>query len=136
MPMFSSAKTIQLIPVKNMQRAVQFYTKKLGATVVMRAPGAMKNYWAAMRFGKTDIWFVAPEKAEKRQLAYTTFEVKNLRAAVKGLQKKGVKFDRGEKSPSSTSVEGPITWEPFGGAAMFHDTEGNLLMMWQNIGSM
>jgi|HubBroStandDraft_1064217.scaffolds.fasta_scaffold00229_13 catechol 2,3-dioxygenase-like lactoylglutathione lyase family enzyme len=133
MAMFASARMVSLIPVRNMQRAIKFYTKKLGAKVVFRARGPMKNYWASLRLGKVDVWFVAPDKIEKRSLAYHTFVVKSVRTAVKGLQKKGVKFEKGQKTPSSTSIEGPITWEPFGGAAFFRDTEGNLLMVWQNI---
>jgi catechol 2,3-dioxygenase-like lactoylglutathione lyase family enzyme len=132
MAMFSGAAMISLIPVRKMDRAIRFYTKTLGAKVVYRAPGAMKNYWAAMRFGKVDVWFVSGGRQERRTLAYHTFLVKNIRSAVKTLQKKGVKFQKGEKTPSSTSVEGPITWEPFGGGAFFKDPEGNLLMVWQN----
>jgi len=133
MAMFSGARLVSLIPVRDMNRAIKFYTKKLGAKVMFRARGPMKNYWAALRLGNVDVWFVAPDKLEKRTLSYHTFLVKSVRSAVKGLQKKGVKFNRGEKTPTSTSVEGPITWEPFGGAAFFKDSEGNLLMVWQNI---
>jgi catechol 2,3-dioxygenase-like lactoylglutathione lyase family enzyme len=133
MAMFSNAHMVSLIPIRKMDRAIRFYTGKLGAKLVNRAPGAMKNYWAQVRLGKVDVWFVAPQKLEKRNLSYHTFLVKNIRSAVKGLQKKGVKFEKGEKTPTSTSVEGPITWEPFGGGAFFKDPEGNLLMVWQNV---
>ena len=133
MAMFSSAQAVSLIPVRKMDRAVRFYTKKLGATVRYRGRGAMKNHWASLRFGPVDVWFVHPDPPEKHKLAYHTFLVKNIRSAVKGLQKKGVKFEKGQKTPSSTSVEGPITWEPFGGGAFFKDPEGNLLMVWENI---
>jgi hypothetical protein len=31
-----------------------------------------------------------------------------------------------------TKVEGPIAYESFGASAFFKDSEGNLLMVWQN----
>jgi len=133
MATFARARLVPLLPVRDMSRALRFYTKKLGAKVLMRAPGPMRNYWASIRIGQVEVWFVRPDQPEKRNLSYHTFLVRNVRSAVKGLQKKGVRFDRGQKTPATTKLEGPINWEPWGGSAYFRDTEGNLLMVWQNI---
>ena len=130
--MATGPHVVTMMPIRDMNRAIKFYTKKLGAKVQYRGTGQMKNYWASMKLGDSELWFVAPEKREKRTLAYTLFVVKNIRAHVKKLQKKGVKFQRAEKMGPDTKLEGVIAFDPFGAAAFFKDTEGNLLMVWQN----
>jgi predicted enzyme related to lactoylglutathione lyase len=61
----------------------------------------------------------------------STFIVDDIRAVVKDLKTKGVKFSRAEKMGKETRVEGPIAIEPFGASAFFKDSEGNILMVWQ-----
>ena len=51
---------------------------------------------------------------------------------MKELGGRGVKFLPGEKMGEKSKVEGPITFEEYGASAFFKDTEGNLLMVWQN----
>jgi predicted enzyme related to lactoylglutathione lyase len=127
------AKLVFLIPVRNMNRAIAFYTKALGGKVKERGPGRMRNFWASMKVGGADVWFVAPDKLERRALAYTTFVVEDIRKSVKKLKKNGVTFQRAERLGPDTKVEGPIAFEPFGAAAFFKDPEGNLTMVWQNL---
>ena len=131
--MLAKQRLVTLMPIRNMNRALKFYTKKLGAKFLERARGAMKDGWASVRLGGQDIWLIAPSKWEKRTLAYTTFLVKNIKSEVAQLQKNGVKFHRAEKMGPDTKIDGPISWESWGGAAFFNDTEGNVLMVWQNI---
>jgi predicted enzyme related to lactoylglutathione lyase len=130
--MATGPHVVTMIPIRNMSRAIKFYTKKLGGKLQYRGTGKMKDYWASMKLGDSELWFVSPEKRERRTLAYTLFVVKNIRAHVKKLQKKGVKFQRAEKMGPETKIEGAIAFDPFGAAAFFKDTEGNLLMVWQN----
>jgi catechol 2,3-dioxygenase-like lactoylglutathione lyase family enzyme len=132
MAMFSGARMVTLIPTRNLNRAIAFYTKKLGGKVKMRARGPMRDYWASLALGTTEVWLVAPSKIEKRKLAYEAFLVKNIRTAVAGLQRKGVRFHRGETETPDGRVEGPIAFESFGASAYFSDPDGNLLMLWQN----
>jgi predicted enzyme related to lactoylglutathione lyase len=131
--MLNDGKLATLITVRNMSRAIRFYTKTLGGKVTMRAPGAMRNYWASLELGDAPVWLVAPDKVEKRKLAYSAFLVDDIRKEVAALQKKRVKFDRAQRSTPKTVVEGPIAWDPWGAAAFFKDTEGNLLMLWQDV---
>jgi predicted enzyme related to lactoylglutathione lyase len=130
--MLSKSSFATLIPIKNMNRAIKFYTKSLGGSLNMRAPGDMKNYWASVNVGKSEFRLIRPEKREKRDLAYSTFVVKDIRKMVAGLKKKRVRFLPGEKMGSDSRVEGPIVYSPYGAGAMFKDTEGNLFMLWQN----
>jgi predicted enzyme related to lactoylglutathione lyase len=131
--MVAKAQLVTLIPTKNMSRAVKFYTKILGGKVQYRPRGEMKNFWASLKVGDAEVWLIAPQKWEKRTLAYNTFVVKNIKAYVTALQAKGVKFEKAEKMGPDTKLEGSIAWEPMGASAFFKDSEGNLLGAWQNI---
>jgi predicted enzyme related to lactoylglutathione lyase len=123
---------VTLIPIRKMDRAIKFYTKSLGGKLVYRGQGAMKNYWAAMKVGGAEVWFVAPEERETRKLAYQTFVVKDIKRYVAKLARTGVKFEKAMRMNKDTKVEGPIAFDPFGASALFKDSEGNLLMAWQN----
>ena len=48
---------------------------------------------------------------------------------MKGLQEKGVKFQRPDRMSWETKVVGPIAYDPSGAAAFFKDSEGNLMMI-------
>lgn len=133
MTKISAATLATLMPVRNMNRAIRFYTKTLGGKVRFRGQGAMRNSWASLTLGKNEIWLITPQKREKRTLAYSTFLVKNIRSVVKELKSKGVSFQRAERMGPDTRIEGPIARESFGAAAFFRDSEGNVLMIWQNI---
>jgi predicted enzyme related to lactoylglutathione lyase len=115
-----------------MNRAIKFYTKKIGGKLQERGPGQMRNFWASVKLANSEIWLIAPQGREKRTLAYSTFLVKNIKGFVKGLQRKGVKFRRAERMGPESKVVGPIAFEPFGASAFFKDSEGNLLMVWQS----
>ncbi len=130
--MLSKASLATLVPIKNMDRAIRFYTKALGGSLNMRAPGDMKNFWASVDVGKTEFWMIHPSKREKRDLAYSTFVVKDIKKTVAGLKKKGVRFLHGEKMGPDSRVKGPITYDSYGAGALFKDSEGNLLMLWEN----
>ncbi len=121
-----------LITVKDMRRAIRFYTKTLGGRIEFRGEGAMKNTFAALEVADSPVWLTLPDRQEKRKLAYSAFLVKNIRRSVAELQRKRVRFQRAERMGPDTRVEGPIAFERFGAAAFFKDTEGNLLMFWQN----
>jgi catechol 2,3-dioxygenase-like lactoylglutathione lyase family enzyme len=134
--MFSKAGYATLIPVKDMDRAIRFYTEALGGKLTYRGTGDMKDFWASVKLGKEDFWLIVPEKREKRDLAYSAFLVKDIKGVVKELKGRGVKFLPGEKMGKESRVEGPITFEPSGASAFFKDSEGNMLMVWQNNSSM
>jgi catechol 2,3-dioxygenase-like lactoylglutathione lyase family enzyme len=123
-----------LVPVKNMDRAVKFYTATLGGKLLLRMEGEMKDFWASVKVGGSEFWLVSPEEREKMELAYSVFVVDDIKAAVDELKGKGVKFNRGEKMGKESRVEGPITYDPPAGAtAFFKDSEGNLLMLFQGM---
>ena len=130
--MFSEARLATLIPIRDMDRAIKFYTKTLGGKLDFRGEGEMKDGWAALTVGGCPVWLIAPEKREKRTLAYQTFLVEDAKSAVHELKRKGVKFLRAQRMSPDSRIEGPINYESFGASAFFRDTEGNVLMIWQN----
>lgn len=129
--MLQKSETVTLMPIKKMDRALAFYTDKLGAKVNMRGDGDMKDDWASIKVAGHEVWLITPSKREKRTVAYTSFVVKDIKKIVTGLQKKGVKFDSAEDMGPGSKVDGPIAWSPIGGTAFFPDSEGNLLMLYQ-----
>lgn len=131
--LLSKAGFATLIPIKNMDRAIRFYTKSLGGKLSSRAEGDMKNMWASVKIGKEEFWLISPPdpQGKKPDLAFSTFVVKNIKAEVADLRKRGVKFEKGEKSEWTTKIDGPIAYDPTGAVAFFKDSEGNLLMIFQ-----
>jgi len=127
----SGAGFATLVPIRNMGRAIRFYTRTLGGKLLMRAEGEMRDSWASVKIGKSDFWLISPERQERRALAYNSFIVKDIRKTVRNLKAKGVKFQRAERSGSETEIEGPISFNPWGAAAFFKDSEGNLQMLWE-----
>ena len=130
--MLSKANFASLVPIRNMNRALRFYTRTLGGSLNMRAPGDMKNSWASVNLGKSEFWLVKPDKNEKRDLAYSAFVVKDIKKTVEGLKRKKVRFLPAERMGADSKVDGPISYSPYGAAAILKDSEGNLLMLWEN----
>jgi len=130
--MLSESRLATLIPIRDMDRAIKFYTKTLGGKLEFRGAGEMKDAWAALTVGGSPVWLIAPEKREKRALAYNTFLVGDAKSAVDELKRKGVKFLRAQRMGPDSRIEGPITYESFGASAFFRDSEGNVMMIWQN----
>jgi catechol 2,3-dioxygenase-like lactoylglutathione lyase family enzyme len=129
MAKLAGARLTTLIPIKNMDRAIKFYTKALGGKVLFRGDGT----YARLNLGGDEVWLVSPGKWEKRTLAYSVFQVKSIKTFVNGLKRHGVKFERAQRMGPESKVDGPIAYESFGASAFFKDSEGNLLMVWQTI---
>ena len=132
--MLDKAGFATFVTIKDMDRAIKFYTKTLGGKVKSRAPGEMKNSWASLKIGREEFWLVNPpgKQAKKPDLAFFTFVVKDIQQTVSGLQKKGVKFWKAEKMGEDTKIDGVVATHSFGSTSFFNDSEGNLLMLWQN----
>jgi predicted enzyme related to lactoylglutathione lyase len=129
--MLAKANYATLIPIKNMDRALRFYTKILGGSLNMRPRGEMRNSWASINVGKSEFWLVRPDKQEKRDLAYSAFVVKDIKKTVGGLKKKRVRFLPAERMGPGSKIDGPVSYSRYGAMAMLKDSEGNLLMLWE-----
>src|SRR5215471_18569574 len=104
--MLAKADFATIVPIRNMERAIKFYTEALGGKLNMRGEGDMKDMWASVKVAGADFWLVPPQQREKRELAYSTFVVKNIRETVKSLRANGVKFQKAEKMGPDSKIEG------------------------------
>jgi predicted enzyme related to lactoylglutathione lyase len=129
--MLEKAGFVTLVTVKKMDRAVKFYTEALGGKLLTKG-GDMEDSFASVKIGKAEFWLVIPEKWEKRELAYNSFVVDDIKEAVANLRSKGVRFSRAEKITPDTKIDGPIARHKWGAEAFFKDSEGNQLMIWQS----
>ena len=105
------------IPVADQNRALDFYTDKLGFTIITDQPFDEKQRWIELRIPKAEtrvVLFTAVGE-EKRigtfmNMSYACGEIAE---AYRGLKKRGVEF------------EGPPQKQPWGSYAIFKDSEGN-----------
>src|SRR5436189_5931483 len=99
------------IPVRDQNRALDFYTDKLGFTIITDQPFDEKQHWIELRIPKaeTRVVLFTPDGDEKRigsfmNMSYTCDDIDKTYAE---LQKRGVEF------------EGPPQKQPWGTYAMF-----------------
>lgn len=109
------------IPVKDQNRALDFYTEKLGFTIITDQPFDGKQRWIELRIPKaeTHVVLFTPEGQEDRAgtfsgLSYATDDVERTYTELKG---RGVQF------------EGPPKKEPWGTYVTFKDSEGNSFVL-------
>lgn len=105
------------IPVADQSRALDFYTEKLGFTIISDQPFDDKQRWIELRVPKaeTRVVLFTAEGEEKRigSVMNMSYECGNIDKTYKELKARGVEF------------EGPPKKEPWGAYAMFKDSEGN-----------
>ena len=105
------------IPVADQNRALDFYTDKLGFTIITDQPFDGKQRWIELRIPKADtrvVLFTTPGD-EKRigSMMQLSYECEDIDATYQELKGRGVEFD------------GPPEKQPWGTYAMFKDSEGN-----------
>ena len=105
------------VPVRDQNRALDFYTDKLGFTIITDQPFDEKQRWIELRIPKaeTRVVLFTPEGDENRigsfiNMSYTCDDIHK---TYHELKKRGVEF------------EGPPQKQPWGTYALFKDSEGN-----------
>ncbi|MBS0629241.1 MAG: VOC family protein [Verrucomicrobia bacterium] len=113
--MISGVKHVS-IPVKNQDKALKFYTEKLGFEVLMDAEFDSQR-WIELKIpgGETQVVLFTPEGHEDRVGTFSNivFMSDDIQNTVKELRAKGVKFTK------------DLTEEHWGTYALFEDAEGN-----------
>jgi predicted enzyme related to lactoylglutathione lyase len=109
------------IPVADQNRALDFYTEKLGFTIITDQPFDEKQRWIELRVPKaeTRVVLFTTEGDEKRigsmmPMSYACDDIDKTYEELKG---RGVEF------------EGPPQKQPWGKYAMFKDSEGNRFVL-------
>ena len=123
--LFSMINYIKLIsiPVQDQVRALDFYTEKLGFTIITDQPFDEKQRWIELRIPKADtrvVLFTA-EGDEKRIGSFMpmSYACDDIEQTYKELTGRGVEF---EDKPQK---------QPWGIYAMFKDSEGNRFVVSQ-----
>jgi predicted enzyme related to lactoylglutathione lyase len=105
------------IPVRDQNRALDFYTEKLGFTIITDQPFDEKQRWIELRVPKaeTRVVLFTAEGDEKRIGSFMnmSYSCDDIDETYKELTARGVEFD------------GPPKKESWGMFAMFKDSEGN-----------
>jgi predicted enzyme related to lactoylglutathione lyase len=109
------------IPVRDQDKALEFYTKKLGFTVFTDQPMGPGQRWIELSIpgAKTGLVLFTPDGHESRIGTFTgvSFECDDVHKTYEDLVKKGVEF----MAPPKT--------ESWGTSALFKDVDGNQFVM-------
>lgn len=109
------------VKVKDLKRAVDFYTEKLGLSC-----RRLEEDWAAIQVGDSEIHLYLYGGVTFG----LEFYVDNLDEEVEKLKKKGVQFLSGEDMPKFIKEDkNQIAEFPWGRTAFFEDSEGNELAL-------
>src|SRR4051812_33550236 len=105
------------IPVTDQNRALDFYTEKLGFTIITDQPFDEKQRWIELRIPKADTRVVlfTPDGEEGRvgAMMNMSYVCDDIEQTYKELSSRGVEF------------EGKPEKQPWGIFVMFEDSEGN-----------
>jgi predicted enzyme related to lactoylglutathione lyase len=109
------------IPVREQARALDFYTEKLGFTIITDQPMDKKQRWIELRIpsAETRVSLFTPPGHEDRVGSFTgiSFDCDDIDATYAELSSRGVPF------------EGPPQKESWGVFAKFKDSEGNSFVL-------
>ena len=109
------------IPIADQNRALDFYTEKLGFTIITDQPFDEKQRWIELRVPKaeTRVVLFTAEGEEKRvgTMMNMSYECDDIDKTYEELKARGVEF------------EGAPEKQPWGTYAIFKDSEGNLFVI-------
>lgn len=109
------------IPVRDQDRALQFYTEKLGFRILTDQEFSEKQRWIELSIpgAETGIALFTPDGQEDRigTFVNTSWEVENIEKTYKELVERGVEF------------AGPPQRQPWGTYVILKDSEGNQIVL-------
>jgi predicted enzyme related to lactoylglutathione lyase len=109
------------IPVKDQDRALRFYTEKLGFRILTDQQFSEKQRWIELSIpgAETGLALFTPEGHEDRIGTFmnTSWEVDNVEKTYDELVAKGVEF------------AGPPQKQPWGTSVVLKDSEGNQIVL-------
>jgi predicted enzyme related to lactoylglutathione lyase len=109
------------VPVRDQKRALNFYTDKLGFTIITDQPFDSNQRWIELRIPKaeTRVVLFTPEGHDDRVGSFTgiSYHCEDVLETFKELSARDVQFDAPPKK------------EPWGTFATFKDSEGNSFVL-------
>jgi catechol 2,3-dioxygenase-like lactoylglutathione lyase family enzyme len=125
--MLTRAPVMTMLPVKDLERARDFYVNKLG----LEAEGLAADGKFVLRASGTKFGLIPKPEGTKAEHTAVSFEVEDVAAEIKTLKGRGVAFEDydfpGFKTVDHMIVIGTDK------AAWFKDTEGNILCLHQDL---
>jgi predicted enzyme related to lactoylglutathione lyase len=113
------------IPVADQQRALKFYTEKLGFDILTDQPFDATQRWIELGIAGAEtgvVLFTTREGIQPGSFMNMSWDTADVRAAYDTLAARGVTFIQ------------PPTEQPWGTFAMFVDSEGNKFVLSQSRG--
>lgn len=107
------------IAVADQDRALDFYTQKLGFKVLTDQPFGEGTRWIELKIGRAETRLVlfSPPGSQPGGFQNIVFQTDDVRKTYEELKAKGVEFTQEPKT------------EPWGTSAMFKDSEGNVFLV-------
>ncbi len=119
-PMITHIKFVT-VPVRDQQRALEFYTQKLGFKILTDQPFGKDKRWIELKAGSSEtklVLFTPPgQESQIGSFATFTFACDNVQKTYDELKAKGVEF-----------VQPPKT-EHWGTSAIMKDADGNQIVL-------
>ena len=127
--MLNRAPVMTMLPVKDMERARDFYVNKLG----LEAEGLAADGKFVVRANGTRFGLIPKPEGTKAEHTALGFEVDNIEAEIRALKARGVRF-HDHDFPNFKTVDHMIVLGT-DRAAWFSDGEGNILCLHQDLRS-
>ena len=125
--MLTRAPVMTMLPVKDLERARDFYVNKLG----LEAEGLAADGKFVLRASGTKLGLIPKPEGTKAEHTAVGFEVEDVAAEIKALKGRGIMFHDYD-FPGFKTVDHMIEIGT-DRAAWFSDTEGNILCIHQDL---
>lgn len=123
--MLVQAEIAAIVPVSDIDKAVEFYGETLGLELVVRRDDMSKNREAEYRAGDGTLVLYESVAAGQSRGTLAAFRVQDIESAVAGLRERGVVFEEYDL-PDLKTVDGIGTIGDLR-AAWARDPDGNIL---------
>ena len=129
--MLGNAEIAAIIPVSNVERAVEFYGGTLGLDLQVRRDDLPENREAEFRAGDGSLVVYESVGAGQSRATVAGFRVTDLDSVVAGLRERGVQFE--EYDTPDLKTEGGIALVGDLRASWARDPDGNLIAFEQRV---
>ena len=121
----ANVRAIPIIPVSNLEQAIEFYGDKLGFPVERRIDDLPQNRSARFRVGDTFLDVYESVAAGQSRATLMSFETDDIEATATDMRSRGVAFEEYDMPDLKTENGIATTGEMKG--AWFKDPDGNIL---------
>jgi catechol 2,3-dioxygenase-like lactoylglutathione lyase family enzyme len=129
--MLGNARVEPVIPVSDIERAIDFYEGKLGLSIDERFDEIPENPSVRFRAGETFLEIYRSVGAGESRATIAGFEVDDIETVVDGLRKAGVAIE--DYDLPGLKTEGGIANLGSSKGAWFRDPDGNILSVLQRV---